>query len=108
MNGEPAKTSPTATTEGREASTAASSPAPTDTRRSLDAFLMAVYRGSLAVGHDQAVPLAAIAGELAVGERLAHKIAAFLETEGLVDYDDQAVDITIEGMLRAEEILRGA
>lgn len=77
-----------------------------DTRRTLDAFLLAAYRGAVAVRHEQAVPIAAIATELSIGERLAHKVAAFLETEGLIDYDDQAIEITVEGMLRTEEMLR--
>ena len=67
--------------------------------------MIIVYRHATKFEHATPMPLTTIQKELELSEALAEKIAEFLETEGLVDYDDQAVDITIPGMLRTEEIL---
>lgn len=82
-----------------------SSAATPDLEQTLDAFLLLTYARVVAAEHTKAVPLVEIARKLAIPEGLAEKVAAFLETEGLVDYDDQAVDITITGMLRAEGLM---
>jgi Mn-dependent DtxR family transcriptional regulator len=78
-----------------------------DIRKTLDAFLLAAHKASEAVSYERAVPLTELATAVGIGPHLAEKVADFLEGEGLVDYDDQAIDITIEGILRAEDILRG-
>jgi hypothetical protein len=82
-------------------------PAVTDVRESVEALLVLAYRRAVAAEHLKAIPLEELARELRMSEGLSEKIAGFLESEGLVDYDDQAVDITIPGMVRAEAILRG-
>jgi hypothetical protein len=78
-----------------------------DVKQTLEAFLILAYRHVVAAEHTKALALHDIARKLKIPEALAVKLAVFLESEGLLDYDDQAVDITIPGMLRAEAILRG-
>jgi hypothetical protein len=78
-----------------------------DIRKTLDAFLLAALRASEELDHERPVALDELARAVGIGPHLAEKIATFLEGEGLVDYDDQAIDITVEGILRAEDILRG-
>ena len=68
-------------------------------------FLVTVYRHATKSEHGKATPLTEIAAELGLSEGLSEKVAEFLESQGLVDYDDQAVDITIPGMVKTEEIL---
>jgi len=80
---------------------------PSDIRKTLDSFILAALKASEALSHERAVPLEELATSVGIGRHLAEKIAAYLEAEGLVDYDDRAIDITIDGILRAEEILRG-
>jgi hypothetical protein len=78
------------------------------TKRLLEVFLVTLYRRATAAEHATPTPLREIAKELVLSEGLAEKIAEFLESQGVIDYDDQAVDITIPGMIRAEEIMRRA
>jgi hypothetical protein len=78
-----------------------------DVRLLVEALLVLAYRRVVAAEHAKPVPLEALARELDMSEGLSEKIAGFLESEGLIDYDDQAVDVTIPGMVRAEAILRG-
>ena len=80
---------------------------PHDIRKTLETFLLLAYEAAAGARHAKAMPLAEIAEKLAIAPGLAEKVAEFLESEGLIDYDDQAVDITIPGMLHAEKILRG-
>ena len=75
------------------------------TKHLLELFLVAVYRGVTKAEHATPIPLRDIATELGLSENLAEKVAEFLESQGLIDYDDQAVDITIPGMIRTEELL---
>ena len=77
----------------------------TSTKQLLEVFLVTVYRRATKAEHATATPLRDLAQELELSEGLAEKIAEFLESQGVIDYDDQAVDITIPGMIRAEEIL---
>ncbi len=76
------------------------------TKDVLQLFLVAVYRRAIKVDHATATPLRELAAELGLSEAFAEKVAEFLESQGLIDYDDQAVDITIPGMVRAEEMVR--
>jgi hypothetical protein len=85
-----------------------SSPPASDIRKTLDAFLLLAHHHAAATQHAKATPLADLARELGIADGLAEKVAVFLESEGMIDYDDQAVDITIPGILRAEKLLRGA
>jgi hypothetical protein len=78
-----------------------------DVRLSVEALLVLAYRRVVAAEHAKPIPLEDLARELDMSEGLSEKIAGFLESEGLIDYDDQAVDVTIPGMARAEAILRG-
>ena len=75
---------------------------PADIRTTLDAFLTAVHGASQEAAHGKPKPLADVARELGIPEALAIKVAVFLESEGLIEYDEQAVDITIAGMLEVE------
>lgn len=80
--------------------------APTsDVRTALDRFLLAAYEHAEATAHASPLPTDDLAKQLSIAPPLAEKIATFLEAEGLLDYDNQAVDITIKGMLRAEALL---
>jgi hypothetical protein len=78
---------------------------PGSTKHLLDAFLVTVYRRATKAEHAKPTPLSEIANELELSEGLSEKVAEFLESQGLIDYDDQAVDITIPGMIRSEDIL---
>ena len=78
-----------------------------DVKKTLEAFLVLAYQRVVGAKHAKAAPLDDLARELKLPEELAEKIARFLESEGLVDYEDQAVDLTIPGMLKAESLLRG-
>ncbi len=80
--------------------------AATDIKSILDTFLLAAHRRSEAIQHEKGIPLAELAREVSISDGLAEKVATFLESEGLVDYDDQAIDITVLGMLRAEALVR--
>lgn len=78
-----------------------------DVRDTIDRFLVAAYERGQKAEWAQSAATDAIASELGVPPALAKKVADFLEREGLVDHEDQAVDLTVEGILRAESILRG-
>lgn len=71
-------------------------------RQILEAFLVAAHRAAQESDHAEPVLVTDIAKELGISEPLAEKVAVFLETEGLLDYDDQSVDITVAGMLHVE------
>ena len=75
-----------------------------DVRVVLDKFLLATYEHAKATNHESAIPTDEVAKKLGISEPFAEKVATFLESEGLLE--NQAVDITIEGMLRAESLLR--
>ncbi len=75
--------------------------------KTLQDFLLLAYRRMVDGRYAKATALADLARELGVADGLGVKIAVFLESEGLVDYDDQAIDVTIPGMMRAEALLRG-
>lgn len=77
-----------------------------DMRETLDRFLVVTYERAKLGAYEAPVSVAQVAADMGVPLALATKIARFFEHEGLVDYDDQAVDITVEGILRAETILR--
>lgn len=77
-----------------------------DVREVLDRFLLVTYEHAQESAHETPIPTAEVAKHLRISEPFAEKIATFLESEGLLDYDNQAVDITIEGMLRAEQLMR--
>jgi Mn-dependent DtxR family transcriptional regulator len=77
-----------------------------DVRVVLDKFLLATYQHAEATNHESPIATDDLAKKLGISDPFAEKIATFLESEGLLDYDNQAVDITIEGMLRAESLLR--
>lgn len=78
----------------------------TDVRVLLDKFLLATYEHGQTTAHESPIKTDDLAKQLAISAPFAEKVATFLESEGLLDYDNQAVDITIEGMLRAESLLR--
>lgn len=78
-----------------------------DIRHTLDGFLVLAYRRVVEAAHADSIVVEEIARALTIPEELAVKVATFLEAEGLIDYDNQAVDVTIPGMLRAEALLRG-
>jgi Mn-dependent DtxR family transcriptional regulator len=77
-----------------------------DVREVLDKFLLATYEHAQATAHEKPISTDEVAKKLGISAPFAEKVATFLESEGLLDYDNQAVDITIEGMLRAESLLR--
>lgn len=77
-----------------------------DVRVLLDRFLLATYEHAQTTNHESSIPTDDVAKKLGISDPLAEKVATFLESEGLLDYENQAVDITIEGMLRAESLLR--
>jgi Mn-dependent DtxR family transcriptional regulator len=77
-----------------------------DVREVLDKFLLTTYEHAQTTNHESSIPTDDVAKKLAISGPFAEKVATFLESEGLLDYDNQAVDITIEGMLRAESLLR--
>jgi Mn-dependent DtxR family transcriptional regulator len=77
-----------------------------DTRVTIDRFLVLTYEQANLSEHAAPLPLATLAAQLQIPPKLAEKIADFLERTGLVNYDDQAVDLTIEGMLKVEELMR--
>lgn len=81
-------------------------PEVSDVRVVLDKFLLATYEHAQATNHEGTIPTDDVAKKLGISGPFAEKVATFLESEGLLDYDNQAVDITIEGMLRAESLLR--
>ena len=78
-----------------------------DTRQTLESFLRFVYARATDAAHAKATPLADVTQELGIAPALAAKIATFLEGQGLIEYADQTVDITVTGMLQVEKILRG-
>jgi Mn-dependent DtxR family transcriptional regulator len=82
-------------------------PAVPDTKHLVEAFLVHAYRAVAAFGHAKAISVDDLAKSLGVPTEIAEKVAAFLEAQGLVDYDNQAVDVTIPGMIKAEALLRG-
>lgn len=77
-----------------------------DVRAVLDKFLLATYDHAQTTAHESPIKTDDLATKLGISAPFAEKVATFLESEGLLDYDNQAVDITIEGMLRAESLLR--
>jgi len=77
-----------------------------DVRVVLDKFLLATYEHAQKTAHESSIKTDDVAKQLSISEPFAEKVATFLESEGLLDYENQAVDITIEGMLRAESLLR--
>jgi Mn-dependent DtxR family transcriptional regulator len=77
-----------------------------DVRVVLDKFLLVTYEHAESTNHESSIPTDDVAKKLGISGPFAEKVATFLESEGLLDYDYQAVDITIEGMLRAESLLR--
>ncbi|MFO0604072.1 MAG: hypothetical protein U0324_12900 [Polyangiales bacterium] len=79
-----------------------------DMRDTIDEFLVAVVRHARGKGYAEAAPAAEVAAGLGIPGPLGRKVAEFLEREGLVDYEDQNVDPTVEGILRAESIERRA
>jgi Mn-dependent DtxR family transcriptional regulator len=81
------------------------SAAKTDVRATLDRFLLAAYDHAEDTSHASPIATDDLAERLSISPDFAEKIATFLESEGLLDYDNQAVDITIQGMLRAESLL---
>lgn len=72
----------------------------------LDKFLLATYEHARTTKHESSIPTKDVATKLGISGPFAEKVATFLESGGLLDYENQAVDITIEGMLRAESLLR--
>lgn len=81
---------------------------PDDIRLTMDRFLLALYEAQRASGYADRVGLAALAGTLSVTPALTEKIAHYLEREGLLDFEHELVDLTVEGILRAESIARDA
>ena len=78
-----------------------------DVRATIDAVLVAAYRVAHAGGYAAYADVEVIAETIGAPLDLVEKIALFLERKGLTDYADHELDLTIEGILRAEEILRG-
>lgn len=85
---------------------AVAEPALDDIRETMDRFIAALYERQRAESYRAAVELDAFAVGLGVVDRLATKIALYLEREGFLEFDKDAVDLTVEGILRAEGILR--
>ncbi|MDB4932708.1 MAG: hypothetical protein JWM10_5192 [Myxococcaceae bacterium] len=82
--------------------------APDDIRVTMDRFLVATYDEQRAHGHATRVGLDTLAASLAVTPALIEKIAQYLEREGLLEFEQDLVDLTVEGILRAESIARDA
>lgn len=89
------------------ASAATPAAGPDDIRETMDRFLLALYEAQRASGHADRVALDELATSLAVSSALTVKIAHYLEREGLLDFEHELVDLTVEGILRAESIARG-
>ena len=79
-----------------------------DIRLTMDRFLTIVYREQRQSGYAVRVGLDTLAVALAVTPALAAKIAQYLEREGLLELEQELVDLTIEGILRSESIGRDA
>lgn len=77
-----------------------------DIRVTMDRFLFAVYEEQRRGGYATRVGLDTLAALLSVSAPLTEKIAQFLEREGLLELDQDLVDLTVEGILRAESIQR--
>lgn len=91
-----------------EAVPAMSKTAPDDLRKTLDRFLVALYDEQRRTGYEARVGLDTLATSLSVTPSLTEKIAQYLEREGLLELDQELVDLTVEGILRAESIARDA
>lgn len=81
-------------------------PSDGDIRVTLDRFLGMAYDKSREGGYAARLHVEALSAELGIAPKLGEKIANYLETQGLLNYDSQAVDLTVEGILKAEEIRR--
>lgn len=81
-------------------------PGPDDIRKTMDRFLLALYESQRASGYADRVGLAELATSLSVTPALTEKIAHYLEREGLLDFEHELLDLTVEGILRAESIAR--
>ena len=81
---------------------------PDDIRLTMDRFLLIVYREQRPSGYAVRVGLDTLAVALAVTPELTAKIAQYLEREGLLELEQELVDLTIEGILRSESIARDA
>jgi Mn-dependent DtxR family transcriptional regulator len=79
-----------------------------DLADAIDACLIAAYRAARAALYATAPTTIEIAEATTLAIDLVEKIAMYLERKGLVDYDNQQLDITVEGILRAQAILRDA
>ena len=77
-----------------------------DIRVTLDRFLGMAYDKSREAAYSTRLPVEALSAELGIAPKLGEKVANYLETQGLLNYDSQAVDLTVEGILKAEEIRR--
>jgi len=64
------------------------------------------YDKSREAAYATRLPVEALSAELGIAPKLGEKVASYLETQGLLNYDSQAVDLTVEGILKAEEIRR--
>jgi Mn-dependent DtxR family transcriptional regulator len=82
--------------------------APDDIRVTMDRFLIATYDEQRAHGYAARVGLDALTAALALAPALVEKIAQYLEREGLLEFEQDMVDLTVEGILRAESIARDA
>lgn len=79
---------------------------PDDIRETMDRFLLALYETQRVSGYADRVGLDELASSLAVSSALTEKIAHYFEREGLLDLEHELVDLTVEGILRAESIAR--
>jgi Mn-dependent DtxR family transcriptional regulator len=82
--------------------------APDDLRVTMDRFLVVTYDEQRANGYAVRIGLDTLSVALAITPALVGKIAQYLEREGLLEFEHDLVDLTVEGILRAESIARDA
>lgn len=77
-----------------------------DLRKTLDRFLTTLYASQRKNDHALPLDLSVMTVEVAIPAALTEKIARYLEHEGYLEFEKDQVDLTVEGILKAEAILR--
>lgn len=74
-------------------------------RSQIDRFLEIVYAQAQRSGYAEMITLGEIVAQSGMPFRLVEKISRYLEREGLLEYGQRAVDLTVEGIMRVESLL---